>query len=319
MKIKIGIPRALLFYEYGPMWITFFNELGAEVIISPKTNKDILNKGTSAAVDDACIPVKLYHGHVINLKNKVDYLFIPRIMSVYQNEYVCPKFCGLPEMIKYSVTDMPKVINTKIDLRKKDNLFNAMFEIGSYVTDEKKKINRAYELALSKYDEYKEKQKKDFVIKENNIMLMGHPYILEDEYINMNIKKKLNSEGYNCLVPDMLDEELINEYASRYHGKIFWLFFRHMIGACLYLLENRLVDGIIYLSSFGCGIDSVVCETVERNIRRAGDIPFMLITIDEHSGEGGFNTRLEAFMDMLKWRKNDESHISAYGDYVYSR
>lgn len=29
--MRIGIPRALLYYEYYPMWKTFFQQLGAEV------------------------------------------------------------------------------------------------------------------------------------------------------------------------------------------------------------------------------------------------------------------------------------------------
>ncbi len=302
MKIKIGIPRALLYYEYSPLWISFFNELGAEVTVSQKTNKKILNEGTSNSVDDACIPVKLYHGHIMNLQKKVDYLFVPRIMGVHQKEFICPKFCGLPEMIKCSIENLPQMINTKIDLTKKDNLKETFLEIGSYITKDKRQIIEAYEIALDNYQIYKNNQIESFQLKDKNIMLLGHPYILYDDFLNMNIIDKLTKEGYNCVMPDMLNEEMINQYALQYHGKLFWLFFRKMIGTCLYLLENKNVDGIIYLSSFGCGIDSVVAETVERKIRRESEIPFMLMTIDEHSGEGGFNTRLEAFMDMLKWR-----------------
>jgi len=35
--IKIGIPGALLYY---PMWQTFFEELGAEVVVSPPTTQE---------------------------------------------------------------------------------------------------------------------------------------------------------------------------------------------------------------------------------------------------------------------------------------
>ena len=194
------------------------------------------------------------------------------------------------------------MINTKIDLTKKDNLKETLLEIGSYITNDKKQIIEAYEIAMDNYQIYKNNQIESFQLKDKNIMLLGHPYILYDDFLNMNIIEKLTKEGYNCVMPDMLNEEMINQYALKYHGKLFWLFFRKMIGTCLYLIENKNVDGIIYLSSFGCGIDSVVAETVERKIRRESEIPFMLMTIDEHSGEGGFNTRLEAFMDMLKWR-----------------
>ena len=91
MTQKIGIPRGMLYYEYNVMWEDFFRKLGLEVIVSPKTNKDILNSGIERCVDEACLPVKIFHGHVEYLKDKVDYIFIPRIMSIHKKEYGCPK------------------------------------------------------------------------------------------------------------------------------------------------------------------------------------------------------------------------------------
>ena len=38
-------------------------------------------------------PGKNFNGHVIDLKDKVDYVFVPKMMSVYEKEYICPKFC----------------------------------------------------------------------------------------------------------------------------------------------------------------------------------------------------------------------------------
>lgn len=318
MKTRVGIPRALFYYEFASLWVNFFEELGAEVVVSPKTNKKILNDGTLVAVDDVCIPVKIYHGHVISLKDKVDFLFIPRIMGLTQKEYICPKFCGLPEMIKYSINDLPKIINTKIDLMKKDDMKKQMLAAGSYITSNKEKIREAFNKAKDIYNESKNNHKIKNLKSSNNIVLMGHPYILNDDHLNMNIKSKLKDAGFNCITPEMFDDELLRKYSNLYKGKIFWLFLHQMIGTCFYLLENKQVEGVIYISSFGCGIDSVVSETVERNIRRNSDIPFMLLTIDEHSGEGGFNTRLEAYIDMLKWRKQNENYLSPYGNYVYS-
>lgn len=318
MKSRVGIPKALFYYEFASLWVNFFTELGAEVIVSPKTNKKILNDGTIVTVDDACIPVKIYHGHCISIKDKVDFLFIPRIMGITEKAYICPKFCGLPEMIKYSVDNLPIIINTKIDLRNKGDLKKQMLDTGLYLTSNKESIYQAYINAKTIYDEEK-KQKSDMqLINKNNVILMGHPYVLEDDYLNMNIKTKLKMGGFNIITPYMLPDEIIDEYSKKYQGKVFWLFLKQMIGTCFYLLENRQVEGVIYLSSFGCGIDSVVSEIVERYIRRYTDIPFMLLTIDEHSGEGGFNTRIEAFIDMLKWRKQNENYLSPYGKYIYS-
>ena len=78
--MKVGIPRTLSYYTYYPMWKTFLEKLGVEVIISDPTSKQILDDGMREAVADA-VPIKLYHGHVINLINKVDYIFGPRMVS----------------------------------------------------------------------------------------------------------------------------------------------------------------------------------------------------------------------------------------------
>ena len=43
--MKIGIPRALLYYRYGVLWETFFRELGMETVLSPHTNKNLLDAG----------------------------------------------------------------------------------------------------------------------------------------------------------------------------------------------------------------------------------------------------------------------------------
>ena len=106
--MKIGIPRALLYSIYLPLWKTFLEELGHTVVLSKNTDQTILNDGVKHCVDDACLPVKIYHGHVMNLAGKTDVILIPRLISVHPGEFICPKFIGLPEMIKNSVPNKPK-------------------------------------------------------------------------------------------------------------------------------------------------------------------------------------------------------------------
>jgi len=62
--------------------------------------------------------LKIFFGHVINIKDSVDYLFIPRFTSISKNEYVCPKFGGLPDMVRHSICGLPGIIDTEINLRK---------------------------------------------------------------------------------------------------------------------------------------------------------------------------------------------------------
>ena len=97
--VKIGIPKGLLYNKYHPFLVTLFSELGAEIITSGDTNKEILDEGVKHCVDEACLPIKIFHGHVSAIKDKCDVIIIPRIMQLKKREYICPKFCGLPEMV----------------------------------------------------------------------------------------------------------------------------------------------------------------------------------------------------------------------------
>ena len=65
---------------------------------------------------------------------------------------------------------------------------------------------------------------------------------------------------------------------------------------------NHKIDGIIALSAFGCGPDSLMVEEVQYHAKEK-NIPMIHINIDEHTGEAGFVTRIEAFVDMLIRRK----------------
>jgi predicted nucleotide-binding protein (sugar kinase/HSP70/actin superfamily) len=326
MKSKVGIPRALLYYSYYPMWKTFFETLGAEVVLSDFTNKKILDDGVNCCVDDACLPIKVFHGHVMNLKDRVDYLFIPRLVSVEKNEYICPKFCGLPDMVISLVKDLPVVIDVTVNLRNNSaSLRKAVLRAGSYFTRDLGKIYNAYKLSVRKLVEFEKAIEKGLtpveameagltpikVVEEGKrfnkeerkitIGLIGHPYNIYDNYVSMKIIEKLRARGIKIITQDMVDREQIEKIADTFPKAMFWSFGKKIMASAEFFMENRRVDGIIYMVAFGCGLDALVGDLVERKIRKRG-IPFCLLTIDEHTGEAGIDTRLEAFLDMLEWR-----------------
>lgn len=332
MGLKVGIPQGLLFYDYYPLWKEFLNELGAEVVLSSKTNKNILNNGVNNCVDEACLPVKVFHGHVMELRDRVDYIFIPKIISIQKREFICPKFLGLPEMIKNSIEDLPPIIDIEINLRKSNlNLIKAIIEAGKYFTPNLFKINRAFNKALNYYKRYEglitkgvipidaiKMYNKLFNVKKTStkhdlsIMVIGHSYNIYDEYTSMNLIKKLDSQRIKVITPEMIEIEKVNFHASKLPKRMFWSFGRKIVGSAFSVIEDNLVDGIIYLSSFGCGIDSILIDLVQRKANEK-KIPFTLLTIDEHTGEAGIDTRVEAFIDMIKWRVNNEGNISTHG------
>jgi len=330
LKARIGIPRGLFYYKFITLWDAFFSALGAEVIVSDPTNKHILDEGVKVCVDEACLPVKLFHGHVINLRDRVDYILIPRFTSISKGEYICPQFGGLPDMVRHSIKSLPPIIDTEINMRSSERgAITAAIQAGMILGVDKRTAKAALVTAMGKYREFRcmcmsgavqfgmaGKPAAERLAAENrnsglHIAVIGHPYNIFDTFISMDMLGKLESFGAETITIEMVEEKEINKLAGQIRKPFFWNYGRNAYGAAIYLASSEKIDGIISVSSFGCGIDAFVNDLIERKVRKEYEIPFISITIDEHSGEAGFNTRLEAFIDMLNWRRLNENNISA--------
>ena len=119
---------------------------------------------------------------------------------------------------------------------------------------------------------------------------------------------KINSKyGYR----DSNREDVPEDYKLKQQigllKKPYWLFLRDNYGAASYLSEEKRIDGIIYLSSFSCGTDSITIELIRNKVK---DLPILVLKLDEHTGEAGFNTRIEAFIELLERRKMREDYLS---------
>ncbi|MBV4419480.1 2-hydroxyglutaryl-CoA dehydratase [Clostridium tyrobutyricum] len=293
----LGIPNGLLHCKYYPFINKFFSELGAEIITSPDTNKHILNLGTKYCVDEACLPIKIFHGHVAYIKDKCDIMLIPRIMQLNKREFICPKFCGLPEMIKNDIPNLPIIISDPIYAFSKSSIKSWVKHTGLIFTKNYIKINTAYKKALESQSNYKiGLRDKGFTI---NVALVGHPYNIYDNFANMNVIKKLNNLGIGLLTEENLNDTQINSESKNLFKRPFWTFARNSYGFSTYMAEHKKVAGLVYISSFACGIDSIVIELIKDKLK---NFPILILKIDEQTGEAGLDTRLEAFSDMLKRR-----------------
>lgn len=76
---------------------------------------------------------------------------------------------------------------------------------------------------------------------------------------------------------------------------------RECVGHTL-LYSRKGYDGIIQILPFGC-MPEIVVESVLPTIRKDTGIPIMTLVVDELTGETGYNTRLEAFVDMILRKK----------------
>ncbi len=309
MKTKIGIPKGLLNHKFCPMWQTFFEGLGLDTVISPPTTRKIVEDGIRHTIDEACLPVKVFSGHCFYLRDKVDLLFVPHMVSVEKGNFVCCKFLGLPDVIKNCIPDIPRVVTVDIDLNRK-SWRRSMYELGWNFTKNPITLERAYRKALNAQRESASEQGESWKREEFTgltIGLIAHSYNIYDRYVNLNIIKKLENLGATVVTPDALPSELIRRKGRSFSSEVYWTYGREIVGAASYLAEEK-ADGIILLTSFGCGPDSLLCELVIRRLK--DEIPIMQLIFDEETGEAGLMTRLETFVDMVASNSSRSGDLS---------
>jgi len=324
--IKVGIPRALLYYQYYPMWKTFLEELGAEVVVSPPTTQAILSSGSSRVVADTCLPVKVFCGHVLALIGECDHIFIPAIRSVKTKIYNCSKFLGLPDMTRAVIPESPPILDIDIDINTgKRELYQAIYKLGRRFTWSPFKVRKAAVAAWQAYLKYRQLMSNygltipQAIARISNtteaepktlsshpsqasIAIVGHPYLLHDEHINHRLIHRLEQADYKVLTPEMLTGEQLELAITRLVGRPYWTYEEEVVGAGGYYLESE-VDGVIGIMAFGCGPDSLMMDMVRRQSARLKTSTFMSLTLEEHTAEAGIATRVEAFLDMIQRRK----------------
>ncbi len=312
--MKIGIPQALYFFKYGRVWENFFKRLGCEVILSPPTNKKILTEGVELAVEEVCIPLKVFYGHCRSLIGKCDFVFIPRYISLIKNTYTCPRFLVLPDVTRFTVKNLP-ILTISIKGKERPGmlqflLFGIKMRKKASLKDMKNFVNvakmqRIFNSCQDEEIEEKKKLKDKFssLLERDNlkVMLVGHPYNLKDNYINKDILEKLKTLDVTVITPDEVPSFLIQKELKELPF-IYWSEEQNIAGSAYVGLKDSRINGLIIVSSFGCGPDSLVAEQIVRDAQKFSK-PVIHLFFDENTTDINIQTRLEAFVDMLRRKK----------------
>ena len=155
---EIGIPQILNFHEMLPFWKAFFSELGYRVVLSDVTNKELIRKGVENVVSETCFPIKVSHGHVLNLLEKgVKRIFLPSIVNLKPSHPEIPNSSACPYAQSF-----PYAAPSSIDFKKahakvlqpilhfgegRDYLEKELVDFGRSLGCKPKDIRKAYEKA----------------------------------------------------------------------------------------------------------------------------------------------------------------------------
>lgn len=313
-RALIGVPRSLTTYELFPFWRTLLEELGFDVVLSGKTNQNIIKESIERVKAETCFPLKIMHGHVAELiEKRVDYLFIPSVISMnpkeskFRNSHTCPLVQSIPYIIR-SAMDLHgagvKILEPSIFFQRGDKhvakdlgkLFKAEFGIPQ------REVDRAVERARTAQDSFYgaiQARGREVIAQaqargERPVVIISRPYNGCDSGINLDLPRKLREMGKIALPIDFLTLEEDPTW-SRYPD-MYWRSGQRMTAAAHAVAGDPMLDAI-FISNFKCGPDSFI----ERVMGQAlGGKPCLHLEVDEHSADAGAVTRLEAFFDSLE-------------------
>ena len=270
----------MLYYYDKDLWIEFFKNLGIDVIISPNTNKKIVDSGTKLAPSEACLSLKIYLGHIIELKDKCDYILIPRLYSLKKNEQVCTNFNALYDLVN-NLFDV-NILNYNVDISTKNYQLLGFLSIGEQLGFSYIKSYKAYKYAekIKRMKQKKQELLQQKEIEENKdkikILLAGHPYNLYDSLIGKSVIDFLKENNITILYSDKINHELVDEECRKISTDIHWTHNKEIVASTKYYED--IVDGIILISSFPCGPDSLMNEQISHKIKKVPIITLISVS-----------------------------------------
>jgi predicted CoA-substrate-specific enzyme activase len=309
---EIGIPRILHFHEMSPFWRAFFTELGYRVVLSDVTHKELIRKGVENVVSETCFPIKVSHGHVLNLLEKgVKRIFLPSIVNLKPSHPEIPNSSACPYAQSF-----PYAIPSSIDFKESDAkmlqpilhfgfgkkyLEKELVEFGKSLHRGSKQVKKALEKAERFQALFfqsmlnRGKTALDQVSPKDKVMvIVGRPYNSCDSGVNLEIPKKLRDLGVLSIPMDFLPLESVAP--TEEIREMYWRYGQRILAAAKIIKEDPRLYAV-YISNFGCGPDSFISHFF-RDLSKGK--PYLQLEIDEHSADAGAITRCEAFLDSLK-------------------
>lgn len=301
----IGIPRAMLYYRYGALWERFFQVLGVTTVLSPPGSRGILETGTTLAPDESCLSLKMFMGHVEALIGRCERIFIPRYSNYGYTELFCTRYEGLYDQARNIFRGTgQRFIICNIDAKEGSPEPKAFEQFGvdlGFTARESRHAWREASRALEQRQKAEERRLKALAAGPGmKVLVAGHSYVLSDPYLGKPILDYLDAVGAVALRADALEPETARKVCAQFSPTCRWIVSEEIVGGVLQWKEKA--DGIILVSAFPCGPDSMTNELL---VRRIKGIPILTLVLDTQSGMAGIETRIESFLDIIRFQRGE--------------
>ncbi|NVM20435.1 MAG: hypothetical protein HWN68_01470 [Desulfobacterales bacterium] len=308
----IGFPRALSFFDYFPFWRAFFKTLGHPLVLSESTNKSLVQRALPLVPSETCFPIKTVYGHISDLIFKgADMIMVPCEIDCPQannkglRSFNCPYIQSIPYMVQAA---MGSELSPKVKLlapvirrsRTRREVERVLTAIGKSLGHGPKRTKEAaacaYE-AQHSFDAWRRRRGKEILASmgpdERALVLLGKSHNIFDQGLNLHLAEKLRRTGLITIPYDMLPIDRIALPAQ--YDNVVWKNSRDLMKAILCMRTSQQLFSVL-LTNFGCGPDSFFMKYMEAEI---SDKPRLVLEVDDHTGDAGMVTRIEAFIETL--------------------
>jgi len=308
----IGINRSFLTNTYYPLYASFFTRLGFSVILpdSPRI-EGMMSKGAAF-----CFPAELAHGFFYDLLlKKPDFLFLPHIRGMYveggnSTGTICPISQAEPYYLSSTFRDVNafrrlkeggSVLQPVLDFSQGyDTAQEALADLAHSLGCGKKDVKRAFSAAVADQEQAAAEARNlglNFLhtLEEHSdrygIVVFGRTYNAFVPEANMGIPRKFASRGVGVVPLTFLP--LADEPAGK---DMYWASGQLILKGAAFVARHPQLFGC-YISSFSCGPDSFLLGYFRRMM---GSKPFLTLELDSHVADAGLETRIEAFLDIIR-------------------
>jgi predicted CoA-substrate-specific enzyme activase len=296
-RLRIGIPRALLTHSLYPLFSTFLSNLGMDVVLS-----GLDPRGELKSYSGFCFPAQTAHGAILDLaKQGVDLVFLPHVKRMpkacdCRDSYLCPITQASPFFLAAAFPDI-RFLSPVLDFTSgyENNpefaeMFAQEFKIG------REQVGQAWEAAKSAQVDAEHAMRtlgqkalaRALFEGKPAILLAGRSYNAYAPEASQSIGRKLSSMGVAAIPADCL--------APIEEGPYAWHFSNQILNA-LALAKKHHNLFLVCISNFSCTVDAFTHAEVASGM---GAKPYLILEIDAHTADAGIQTRIEAFLDIVR-------------------
>ena len=322
---SVGLPRALLVYDYAPLLIGFLNALDVKCVLSGQTSKEIMERAIELSYTDSCFPLKLLHGHAAMLDD-VDYILYPCAIRLGEKDgdenqkYSCPLIQASPFIIRNVLGFGERLLIPILDFsRGNADVIKNLADVAAKMGFSRSKGRKAALAGIEAQHRFEvdqtalgrklleELQQSDQL----GVVLFARSYMAQDSGANLGIAEKLAQLGVVPVPLDFLPLASVNP--KKYSDRPYWFYeSKYIAGAAITEAAPQLYG--LALTNFGCGPNSFMLRMVEDIM---GGKPLGELEIDEHAAEAGIVTRLEAFVDTIKGFAHSATELKVSAGDIY--